>query len=78
MPPIRADSSFLGLLPDRTEGAELRALARGAADRIEVPPPKLCGAAPTRAFNLLKKLEPDIKQGDASFVCDRRLHSGMV
>jgi hypothetical protein len=43
-----------------------------------VPAPKFRGAAPTRAFDLLKKLEPDIKQRDASFVCDRRLHSGMA
>ena len=33
---------------------------------------------PARALDLLKKLEPDIKQGGASFVCDRRFHSGMV
>jgi len=43
-----------------------------------VPPSKFGGAASARTLDLLKKLEPDIKQSIASFFRDRRFHSGMV
>jgi hypothetical protein len=74
----RLNGAFWDPLPDCTKRAKLRALTRGAADRIEVPPPEFRGAEPARALHLLKKLEPNIKQGGASFVRDRRSLSGMV
>jgi hypothetical protein len=43
-----------------------------------LPSPKFRGAASARALDLLKKLEPNIQQGGASFLRDRRFHSGMV
>lgn len=42
-----------------------------------MPPPKLGDPGPARALDFLEKLEPDIEQGGAALIRDRRSRSAM-
>jgi hypothetical protein len=78
--PRQASSSRCepGRLAEPTKSPELRAPIRDAADGIVSTAAEFRGAPSPRALDLLQELEPDLKEGAATFMRSHPSFSDMV